>query len=85
MKEAENALRSFMLAVRKYLVKLRLLESRTSSGGSPRSQRKEDELVRKFYSDEIPKQENNQNGDNLENKADEDNIGTKADDDNYKN
>tara|TARA_B100000405_G_C16413207_1_gene311237 strand:+ start:326 stop:574 length:249 start_codon:yes stop_codon:yes gene_type:complete len=46
MKEAENALRSFMLAVRKYLVELRLLETRTSSGGSPRSQRKEDELVR---------------------------------------
>ena len=27
---------------------------------------KEEELVRKFYSDEIPDQENNQDGDNLE-------------------
>ena len=35
---------------------------------------KEEELVRKFYSDEIPEQENNQDADNLENKTDEDNL-----------
>ena len=35
---------------------------------------KEEELVEKFYSDEISKQENNQNGDNLETKTDDDNL-----------
>ena len=35
---------------------------------------KEDELVRKFYGDEISEQENNQNGENLETKTDEDNL-----------
>ena len=36
---------------------------------------KEEELVRKFYSDEITKQENNQTDeDNTETKADEDNL-----------
>ena len=30
--------------------------------------------MRKFYSDEIPEQENNQHGDNLENKPDDDNL-----------
>ncbi len=34
---------------------------------------KEEELVRKFYSDEIPKPENNQTDDNLETKADDNN------------
>ena len=46
---------------------------------------KEDELVRKFYSDETPKQENNQNGDNLETITDDDNLETKTDNDNLKN
>ena len=35
---------------------------------------KEEELVKKFYSDEISKQENNQNVDNLETKTDDDNL-----------
>ena len=35
---------------------------------------KEEELVRKFYSDEVSEQENNKNGDNLETKTDEDNL-----------
>ena len=35
---------------------------------------KEEELVRKFYSDEVSEQENNQNGGNLETKTDEDNL-----------
>ena len=35
---------------------------------------KEEELVRKFYSDEVSEQENNQNSDSLENKSDEDNL-----------
>ena len=46
---------------------------------------KEEELVRKFYSDEISEQENNQDGDNLETKADKDNLENKTNDDNYKN
>ena len=35
---------------------------------------KEEELIRKFYSDETPEQENNHDGDNLETKTDEDNL-----------
>ena len=35
---------------------------------------KEEELVRKFYSDETPEQENNQDGDNLETKTNDDNL-----------
>ena len=35
---------------------------------------KEEELVRKFYSDEVSKQENDQDGNNLETKTDEDNL-----------
>ena len=35
---------------------------------------KEEELVRKFYSDEVSEQENNQKGDSLETKTDEDNL-----------
>ena len=35
---------------------------------------KEEEVVKKFYSDEIPEQENNQNSDNLETKTDDDNL-----------
>ena len=35
---------------------------------------KEEELVRKFYSDETLEQENNQNDDNLETKTDDDNL-----------
>ena len=46
---------------------------------------KEEELVRKFYSDEIPEQENNQDGDNLETKTDNDNLENKTDEDNLKN
>ena len=46
---------------------------------------KEEELVRKFYSDEIPEQENNQDGDNLETKADNDNLENKTDQSNFKN
>jgi hypothetical protein len=33
---------------------------------------KEEELVRKFYSDEVPKEENDQNSDNFENKTNDD-------------
>ena len=46
---------------------------------------KEEELVRKFYSDETPEQENNKDGDNLETKADIDNLENKNDEDNLKN
>ena len=46
---------------------------------------KEEELIRKFYSDEIPKQEKNQNGDNLESSTEEDNLETKTDENNLKN
>ena len=46
---------------------------------------KEEELVRKFYSDEIPKQENNQDAGNLETKTDENNVENKSDEDNLKN
>ena len=46
---------------------------------------KEEELVRKFYSDEISEQDNNQNGENLETKNEEDNLETKTDEDNLKN
>ena len=46
---------------------------------------KEEELVKKFYSDEIPEQENNQHEDNLESKINEDNLENKPDDDNIKN
>ena len=46
---------------------------------------KEEELVRKFYSDETPEQENNKYGDNLETKADNDNLENKNDEDNLKN
>ena len=35
---------------------------------------KQEELVRKFYSDETLEQENNQNDDNLETKTDDDNL-----------
>ena len=34
---------------------------------------KEEELIKKFYSDETPEQKSNQDGDNLETKIDEDN------------
>ena len=46
---------------------------------------KEEELVRKFYSDETLEQENNQDGDNLETKVDNDNLETKVDTDNLEN
>ena len=46
---------------------------------------KEEEMVRKFYSDEIPELENNQDGDNSETKTDKDNIEDKTDEDNLKN
>ena len=46
---------------------------------------KEEELVRKFYSDETPVQENNQDGDNLETKTDNKNLENKNDEDNLKN
>ena len=46
---------------------------------------KEEELIRKFYSDETPEQENNQAGDNLETKTDNDNLENKTDEDNLKN
>ena len=45
----------------------------------------EEELIRKFYSDETPEQENNQDGDNLETKTDKDNLENKTDEDNFKN
>ena len=35
---------------------------------------KEQELLRKFYNDEIPKEDINQNNDNLENNTKEDNF-----------
>ena len=35
---------------------------------------KEEEVVKKFYSDEISEQENNQNDSNLDTKTDEDNV-----------
>ena len=44
-----------------------------------------EELVKKFYSDEIPKQEKNQNGDNLESNTGEDNSKNKTDENNLKN
>ena len=43
---------------------------------------KEEELVKKFYSDEISEQDNNQNSDNLETKTGEDNSETKTEEDN---
>ena len=46
---------------------------------------KEEELVRKFYSDETPEHENNQDGDNLETKTDNENLENKNDEDNLKN
>ena len=46
---------------------------------------KEEELVNKFYSDEIPEQENNQNEDNLETITNEDDLENKINDDNLKN
>ena len=46
---------------------------------------KEEELVRKFYSDETPEQESNQYSDNLETRADNDNLENKSDEDNLKN
>ena len=35
---------------------------------------KEEEIVKKFYTDEIPELDNNQNEDNLENKPDDENL-----------
>ena len=46
---------------------------------------KEEELVKKFYSDEISEQENDQNENNIETKTNEDNLENKSDDDNLKN
>ena len=46
---------------------------------------KEEELVRKFYSDETPEQKNTQSGDNLETKTNEESLETKNDEDNLKN
>ena len=45
---------------------------------------KEEELVKKFYSDETS-EEISDNGENLQSKIDEDNLQTKPDDDNLKN
>ena len=46
---------------------------------------KEEEIVKKFYTDEIPELDNNQNEDNLETKTNEDNLENKPDDENLKN
>ena len=45
---------------------------------------KEEDLVRKFYSDEIPEQENNQDGDNLGTKTNNENLENKNDEGNLK-
>ena len=47
--------------------------------------KKEEELIKKFYSDETPEQENNQDVDSLETKGDNDNLENRSDQDNLKN